>query len=202
MQPSGASVDSIVKMIDKHQEMIMKMTHLEAVSSTKTVAKSGVALQVEFNMLNNRLGEKATQLEKFENKIWKLFQVWTGLRFDDGHYVEYKKKFDLRDDNADLLNYKTVIEMGVPSQTLNQQLYKQIASIVVKDGDMMDDIIAEIDGVGGDSSEHPVTTPENRTSHIQEMVMGGLTDRQILDLHPEISQADIDVAKQELLSDG
>lgn len=200
LQPSGASVDSIIKMIEKHQEMIMKMTHLEAVSSTKTVAKSGVALQVEFNMLNNRLGDKATQLEKFEKKLWKLFQVWTGLRFDDEFFVEYKKKFDLRDDNADLLNYKTVLEMNVPSSTLNNELYKQIASIVVKDGDTMDEIIAEIEGQ--QLGPMPVTTEQNRTAHIQEMIMGGLTDAQILEQHPEISQRDIDSAKQELLNNG
>ena len=198
LQPSGASIDSIIKMITKHQEMIMKMTHLEAVSATKTVAKSGVALQVEFNMLNNRLGEKATQLESFEKKLWDLFQIWTGLRFDDEFYVEYKKKFDLRDDNADLLNYKTVIEMGVPSQTLNRELYKQIASIVIKDGDSMDEIIAEIDGKQGSGVMTP-TTPANRETHIQEMIMNGLTDASILEQHPEISQRDIDSAKAALL---
>lgn len=198
LQPSGASIDSIIKMISKHQEMIMKMTHLEAVSATKTVAKSGVALQVEFNMLNNRLGEKATQLESFEKKLWDLFQIWTGVSFDDGFYVEYKKKFDLRDDNADLLNYKTVLEMGVPSQTLNRELYKQIASIVIKDGDSMDEIIAEIDGEQVSDVMTP-TTPANREAHIQEMIMNGLTDASILEQHPEISQRDIDSAKAALL---
>ena len=196
LQPSGASIDSIVKMIEKHQEMIAKMTHLEAVMATKTVAKSGVALQVEFNMLNNRLGDKAQELEKFENKLWDLFQIWTGLRFDDGFTIDYKKKFDLRDDNADLTNYKTVIEMNIPSKTLNTELYKQIANIVIKDGDMIDDIFAELET---ETIAHPVTTVENRTPHIQEMIMDGLTDAQILDLHSEISQSDIDAAKRALL---
>jgi hypothetical protein len=49
---------------------------------------------------------------------------------------------------------------------------------------------------------HPVTTPVNRTTHIQEMIMQGYTDQQMLDLHPEISQADIDSAKQQLLNVG
>jgi hypothetical protein len=199
LTPSGASIESIIKMITKHQEMIMKMTHLEAVSATKTVAKSGVALQVEFNMLNNRLGEKATQLEAFEKKLWDLFQIWTGVSFDDGFYVEYKKKFDLRDDNADLLNYKTVLEMGLPSQTLNRELYKQIASIVIKDGDSMDEIIAEIDGKQVSGDKMTPTTPANRETHIQEMIMNGLTDASILEQHPEISQSDIDSAKAALL---
>jgi hypothetical protein len=145
LQPSGASIDSIIRMIEKHQDMIMRMTHLEAVSASKTAAMSGVALQVEFNMLNNRLGEKASELEKFEKKLWDLFQLWTGLRFDGDFFIEYKKKFDLRDDNADLVNYKTVLEMNPPSKTLKTELYRQIASIVVKDGDMMDEIFAELE---------------------------------------------------------
>ena len=198
LQPSGASIDSIIKVIEQQQSSIMKMTHLEAVSATKTVAKSGVALQVEFNMLNNKLGDKAQELEKFEKKIWDLFQIWTGLRFDDEYFIEYKKKFDLRDENADIVNYKTVIEMNPPSRTLTQELYKQIARIVVKDGDALDEITAEIEGVVT-GSQMPVTTPENRSAHIQEMIMGGLTDAQILEQHPEISAADIASSKAELL---
>ena len=104
----------------------------------------------------------------------------------------------MRDDNADLLNYKTVIEMGLPSQTLNRELYKQIASIVIKDGDSMDEIIAEIDGEQVSDVMTP-TTPENREAHIQEMIMNGLTDASILEQHPEISQRDIDSAKAALL---
>jgi hypothetical protein len=49
---------------------------------------------------------------------------------------------------------------------------------------------------------HPVTTPANRQQHIQQMIMQGYTDQQMLDLHPEISQADIDSAKQQLLNVG
>tara|TARA_R110001606_G_scaffold282550_1_gene431154 strand:- start:907 stop:2451 length:1545 start_codon:yes stop_codon:yes gene_type:complete len=198
LTPSGASIDSIIKVIEAQQASIMKMTHLEAVSATKTVAKSGVALQVEFNMLNNKLGDKAQELEKFEKKIWDLFQIWTGLRFDTEYFIEYKKKFDLRDDNADIVNFKTVIEMNPPSRTLTQELYKQIARIVIRDGDALDEITAEIEGVVTGSAM-PITTPENRSAHIQEMVMGGLTDAQILEQHPEISQADITAAKAELL---
>ena len=57
---------------------------------------------------------------------------------------------------------------------------------------------AEIEGVVT-GSQMPVTTPENRSAHIQEMIMGGLTDAQILEQHPEISAADIASSKAELL---
>jgi len=145
LQPSSSNIDAIIKVLKEHQTMIMKMTHLEAVVGQKTVAKSGVALQTEFSMLNTRLGDKADSLERLEHKIWDLFQIWTGVKADDDFLVEYKKKFDLRDENNDLANYKTVREMNLPSSTLNKELDKQIARIVVKNGDVLDDIVDEID---------------------------------------------------------
>jgi hypothetical protein len=148
LQPNSSSIDQIVKMLVEHQKMIAKMTHLEAVMAEKTVAKSGVALQTEFAMLNTRLGDKADSLEQFERKIWSLFQLWSGVVADDTFVIEYKKKFDLRDENNDLANYKTVLEMSIPSDTLNQELYKQISKIVLRDQTMLNDIMNEIDSLG------------------------------------------------------
>ena len=51
----------------------------------------------------------------------------------------------MRDENNDLANYKTVREMNLPSSTLNKELDKQIARIVVKNGDALDEIVDEID---------------------------------------------------------
>ena len=73
-----------------------------------------------------------------------------------------------------------------------------IASAIVDDADTLQDINDNIYGAV-DPANHMTTTPANRTAHIQTMIMDGLTDQQMLDLHPEISQADIDVAKQALL---
>ena len=172
------------------------MTHLEAVMAEKTVAKSGVALQTEMAMLNTRLGDKADALEQFEYKLWELFQMWTGVEADDQFTIEYRKKFDIRDENNDLANYKTVLEMNIPSETLNKELYKQISKIVLRNAEKMDDVVRDIEG---GEMEHPVTDEINRVPHIQEMIMNGLSDQEMLDLHPEISQADIDEAKAKLL---
>lgn len=145
LQPSGSSIDSIIKLLKEHQSMIMKSTHLEAVAGVKTIAKSGVALQTEFTMLNTRLGDKADSLERLENQIWELFQVWSGIKADDTFSIEYKKKFDLRDEVTDLTNLNTVREMNISSETLNKEIDKQIAKIVIHNGDVLQDIVAEID---------------------------------------------------------
>ena len=47
--------------------------------------------------------------------------------------------------------------------------------------------------------EHPTTTPADRSQHIQEMIMEGFTDERMLALHPEITQEDIQTARQLLV---
>jgi len=145
LQPSSSNVDSIIKLLKEHQTMIMKMTHLEAVVGTKTVAKSGVALQTEFSMLNTRLGDKADSLERLEIKIWELFQIWSDYKADDTFLIEYKKKFDLRDEVTDLTNLKAVRDMGISSDTLRKEIEKQIAKIIIHNGDVLEDIVEEIE---------------------------------------------------------
>ena len=49
------------------------------------------------------------------------------------------------------------------------------------------------------SEVHPVTTSANRSEHLQTMIMDGYEDSQILAIHSEISQADIDQTKNDLL---
>lgn len=145
LQPSAANIDSIIKLLKEHQAMIMTITHLAAINTVSTVAKSGVALQTEFTMLNTRLGDKADQLERLENQIWELFQVWSNYEADDTFLIEYKKKFDLRDEVTDLTNLNAVREMNIQSKTLNNEIEKQIAKIIIHNGDVLEDIVEEID---------------------------------------------------------
>ena len=145
LQPSSSNVDSIIKLLKEHQTMIMTMTHLAAINAVATVAKSGVALQTEFTMLNTRLGDKADSLERLEIQIWELFQVWSNFKADDTFLIEYKKKFDLRDEVTDLSNLHTVRDMNISSETMRKEIDKQIAKIIIHNGDVLEDIIEEID---------------------------------------------------------
>ena len=56
--------------------------------------------------------------------------------------------------------------------------------------------MAEIDG--GELTHETVTT-ETKQPHIEAMIMEGMTDAQMLELHPELTQADLDEAKAKLL---
>ena len=121
--------------------------------------------------------------------------MWTGIEADDQFTIEYRKKFDIRDENNDLANYKTVLEMNIPSETLNKELYKQISKIVLRNAEKMDDVVRDIEG---GEMDHPVTDEINRVPHIMRMIDEGFTDERMLEIHPEISQEDIDEARKQM----
>ena len=146
IEPNGTNISSIIDMINLQLEAFLRSTHLGAIMAARGLsAKSGVALATEFEMLNTRLADKAAKLEQAEWNVWSLFWAWSGLQPDTDFNIEYRKTFDLRDEHADLKLYSEALQMGVESETYRKQLYKQIARVVITDGDALDDIYREID---------------------------------------------------------
>ena len=70
-------------------------------------------------------------------------------------------------------------------------------SVIEDDEDELNDYLEK---QKEEEMEHPVLTAQTKIPHVNEMIMNGYTDAQILQLHPEITQADIDSAKQQLLN--
>lgn len=146
IEPDGTNIQSIRDMIEVHVQSFLRQTHLGAVMAERGFsAKSGIALQTEFEMLNTRLGDKAAKMEQAEWMIWQLFWAWSGLQPDEEFNIEYQKSFDLRDEHADVALYSKALALGIESDTYKKQLYKQIAKVVITDGDALDDIMREID---------------------------------------------------------
>ncbi len=200
IEPSGTNINSIVEMIKMHLESFLRMTHLGAIMAAKGLSvKSGIALATEFEMLNTRLADKSAKMEATEWNIWKLWFLWSGQEMMNDFNIEYQKTFDLRDEHADLALLAQALKVMIPSPTFQREMHKQIAKIVVEDGDKLNDIFDEIDEVQGGSEEHPSTDRTNREPHIHKMIMDGLSDQQMLDLHPEMTEADIQSAKKTLV---
>ena len=197
LEPNGTNISSIVSMMEQHIQAFLRMTHLGAIMAAKGLSiKSGIALSTEFEMLNTRLADKSAKLEQAEYNMWKLFYKWSSLTMDPEFNVLYKKTFDLRDEHADLSLLNQALQIGVTSDTFTKEIHKQIARIVIDNGDKLDDIMAEIDG---GELQHDTVTEETKQPHIEAMIMEGMTDKQMLELHPELSQADLDEAKAKLL---
>ena len=194
LTPSGQNISTLLDTIDRKVVAIEKMTHLDSVSGQKT-AKSGVAMMIEQKALNSLLADKAQNLSLAEEQVWRLWCLWEGTSWDGD--VIYPSSFDTRDRTQDLQNLKLAMEIGVTNPQLKQVIQAGIARALVEDQDELHELL---DSIKGEELDHPVTTLENRSEHIRTMIMEGLTDQEILDIHSEISQADIDVAKQQLLN--
>jgi hypothetical protein len=131
LQPSGQNIDSIREAIKDKVEAINKMAHMGAVRGTEALTQSGVAMQTEFQMLNAKLSEKADLLELAEEHIWGYFCNWLGITPDVE--VFYPDAFDLRDYEKELIFLQQVRASGVPSTTMQREVDKQIADLVLDD---------------------------------------------------------------------
>jgi hypothetical protein len=156
-------------------------------------------MMTEYSMLDAKLTEKAKGLELAEEQLFRLFAKWQGVEFDGE--IEYPMAFHIRDRNLDMdvleKAARTTRDIANASPDIKSVIDNKIKEILAKDP-------FELEQMNQNKAKmtHPVTTEITRTKHIQEMIMQGYTDQQMLDLHPEITQADITAAKQELLNLG
>lgn len=180
---NGASVQSIHQSIAHAIESIDKMANTGAIRSTEARRMSGVAQEQEFQLLNARLSEKADAIELAEEQMWKIWCRYLGYSWDGS--IDYPGSFNIRDTGSEIEQLKIAKETATNPNVLREIDNQIISWLGLEPQDMI---------------THDTTTDANRAQHIQEMIMQGLTDQQILDLHPEIVQQDIESAKQLLLN--
>lgn len=142
IQPSGSNLDAIRASITDKVNAINRMAHMGAIRGTEAVTTSGIALQTEFQLLNARLAEKADLLELAEEQLWALFCRWQQVTPDVE--VSYPDSFDIRDYPKELEFLQSVKAAGVRSRTLQSEVDKQIADLVLDD-EKLDAAYTEID---------------------------------------------------------
>jgi len=194
LQPSSQSIDGILSSIQKNIESIDRMAHMGALRAIETRQMSGAAMVAEFTLLDAKLSEKAKNLELAEEQIWRLWAEWQGLSFDGD--IIYPDTFHIRDKAMDMTLLEQAARTNPADPKVKQAIDTKILELI-----MDDDEIKDLEGEEVELT-HPTVDADSKTPHIQQMIMDGLTDEQMLELHPEITQADIDTAKQDLLNQG
>ena len=91
LEYNGGSMNSIFSAINHSEELIDKLANTGGVRNVKATGMSGIALQVEFQLLGAKLAEKANNLEQVENALWELFCQYQGYAWDG--YVCYPNEF-------------------------------------------------------------------------------------------------------------
>ena len=201
LQPSGATVSSILDAIEYHKMAIDRMTHLTAVRGEKT--QSGVATEADFLVLNARLADKAATLEKIEYKIWDLFFAWQGIEPSEDFEVCYETSFSVRDKQRDLAQLAQGLSL-VDNPLYQAEAKKAIVEITLEDDETIEAIQQSIvvtqdpDGPGrgamtpGETHPSAGEEPEQYLPHVEQMIREGYTDAEILAMHPEVEASDID----------
>ena len=190
LQPSGGNLQAILETMENTVKSIDRMAHLGAIRAVETRQMSGLAMQSEYMLLDAKLSEKAKNLELSEEQIFRLFGLWQGRAWDGE--IKYPTAFHIKDKNLDM----DIIQKAAVAQRDSATATPNVKTML--DNKILELLADEDEQI--QEMQHPVTTPDNRSQHIKEMIMEGLTDQQMLQLHPEINQADITTAKQELLN--
>lgn len=188
---SGAPIDKIYNSINEHKKMIDSMANVGSVRATETRDISGVAMEVEMTLLNARLSSLADNLELAEEQIWQWVAVYLGTTWDGT--ISYSDSFSMRDTGRELDNLVrayAVVQDPVRKSYLEHEIMETVA----------EEDPVDYNEPGEEAAQHATTTPDNRQQHIQDMIMEGYEDDEILDIHPEINEQDILAAKQALLN--
>ena len=149
LQPTGASIESILKVIDQNIEAIDNITHLKAVKAKGGSPMSGVAIQTERQNLNNKLAMKAHTLEHAEQRLWRDFFAWEQIDNTEEFEVYYEKSFDMRDRHSDLELLRKAIET-VPHDAFIHYCHDEIARMIIDDDE---DLQMVLDSIADDHRE-------------------------------------------------
>jgi len=189
LQPTGATVSGILDTINQCVETIQRTTHTSAVQATRTSATSGVALQTERQLLNAKLSDIADTLEETEIKMWRLWSMWQNISLPADFSIDYIDTFDIRDSHSELALYEKAMSL-VPNAEFQQYVQSDVVGMIVEDPQEAARIRTSLTA--------PQTHPDlsglsmaERQAHIQEMLMSGISNAEILRLHPELTVSDI-----------
>ena len=157
LQPSGASIDGLLNSLRFKIEAIDRMAHMGGIRSIETRRLSGVALATEFQLLNARLAEKASNLELAEEQIWRLYSLWQGSVWDG--VIDYPDTFNIQDRYNDMNMLKLAKDAGPKSDVVNEEIERQMLKILVEDDAKYQQLVDEV-SVKSESQEYNETMDE------------------------------------------
>jgi len=164
---TGSPIDSIYKSINHAVDAIDKMANTGAIRATTQKTMSGVAMEVEFSLLNARLAQKGSALQLAEEQLWKIFGVYQNLEWQ-GEIV-YPNSFNIRDKDKEITQLKTAKETATDPKII-QYIDGEIAEwLEYEDYEGMDDTF-EIHQMRGPNDD--VVTVTSQAQHEQLVAQG------------------------------
>ena len=79
LQADASALNGLLNTIDKKTEMVNRMAHLTPVQTYRKQTVSAVSIEIEFQILNTLLADKAAQLQLSEYRIFEHFCAWEAI---------------------------------------------------------------------------------------------------------------------------
>ena len=147
LEAPHSSLTEIREWVRHDIEEIYRIAKLGGVKAAEDhgSARSGVAIELEYQQLYSTLSEKADNLEQAESRVLELWARWEGSSFDG--YIDYPDDFSVKDLDRELQNAMKAQEAAIGSPTFRKELQKRIAlSVLPKAGEeVLCRIFEEID---------------------------------------------------------
>ena len=131
LEPPHSSLTEIREWVKQDITEIHRIAKMGGVKSVEdfTVARSGVALELEYQQLYAALSEKADNLEQAEMQVLELWARWENKEFDG--VVDYPDDFSVKDIDRDMSNAIKAQSVQVDSMTFKRELQKKIVGVVL-----------------------------------------------------------------------
>jgi len=115
VSPDRGNAEVYFSHIDRQVSKIFQLAKLEGGSASyngqTAQEQSGVSKAWDFNQTNSALSKKAANLEDGEIKLWQLFALWTGKKFDGS--IQYPTEFSIQTLKADMDEAEQSARLGL-----------------------------------------------------------------------------------------
>ncbi|OGQ50715.1 MAG: hypothetical protein A3J24_08300 [Deltaproteobacteria bacterium RIFCSPLOWO2_02_FULL_53_8] len=131
LEPPHSSLTEIREWVRQDIAEIYRMARMGGVRTTEdfAAARSGVAIDLEFQQLYAALSEKADNIELAETRVMELWARWEGMVFDGK--IDYPDDFSVKDIDRELKNAFDALASKVSSATFRKELEKKVAATLL-----------------------------------------------------------------------
>jgi len=194
LQPSGASIESVLNSIQKKVDAINQMSSVGGIRSIESRRLSGIALSSEFQLLGAKISDFALNCEHVEEQIWRLWCMFQGTTWEGK--INYPRSFSIQDKANDIAMLKMAKEANIENANVRAEIDEKIyETLMEKEYDLEEN--EEVEEVEPnqpnqpnqpDQMQHtPITDQNQLLAHVREMIQQGYTNEQIIELHPELA---------------
>lgn len=115
VSPPSQNAEVYFSHIDRQVSKIFQLAKLEGGSAhfegQNAVQQSGVSKAWDFNQTNSALSKKASNMEDGEMKLWQIFALYEGSKFEGS--ITYPNEFSVKDLNSDLDEAEKLVKLNL-----------------------------------------------------------------------------------------